>query len=221
MPVLKRFRPCRARRPRHHDWVRPLGSLLSTLAVLAIQRHYPHHSPVEYVGVFLAASASWVALPGPGEAALIAASISAAHGRLDLAIVLAVAWAGAIAGGTAGWIAGLKGGRGVLSAPGPLRHLRLALIERGDRFYARYGPIAVLFTPSWIAGIHAMRASRFLAANTASALVWALSIGLGAYFVGPSITDVVADEGAVSAVVIGALFVLAVVLVLRRRRLHR
>jgi membrane protein DedA with SNARE-associated domain len=196
--------------------MRPLGSLVG-LAVLLVLRHHAHDSSADYVGVFLAAGASWVALPGPGEAALIAAGISAAHGRLDLAGVLAVAWAGASVGGTIGWIVGLKGGRGVLTAPGPLHHLRLALIARGDRFYARYGPIAVLFTPSWVAGIHAMRTSRFLPANAVSALAWALSIGLGAYFVGPSITDIVADAGTAGGVVIGVLFALAVVLVLRRR----
>jgi hypothetical protein len=32
-----------------------------------------------------------------------------------------------------------------------------SLIARGDRFYERYGPVAVLFTPFWIAGIHDMR----------------------------------------------------------------
>jgi membrane protein DedA with SNARE-associated domain len=196
--------------------MRPLGSLLG-LAALAALRHHAHDSSADYVGVFLAAGASWVALPGPGEAALIAAGISAAHGRLDLAGVLAVAWAGACVGGTVGWIVGLKGGRGVLTAPGPLHQLRLALIARGDRFYARYGPIAVLFTPSWIAGIHAMRTSRFLPANAISALAWALSIGLGAYFVGPSITDIVADAGTAGGIVIGVLFALAVVLVIRRR----
>jgi membrane protein DedA with SNARE-associated domain len=199
--------------------MRPLGSLLM-LGVLAVLHHHAHDSAVDYVGVFLAAGASWVAIPGPGEAALIAAGISAAHGRLDLAAVLAVAWAGATVGGTAGWIVGIKGGRGVLTAPGPLHHLRLALIARGDRFYERYGPIAVLFTPSWVAGIHAMRSSRFLPANAVSALAWALAIGLGAYFVGPSITDVVGDAGTAGGIVLGVLFALAVVLVIRRRS-HR
>jgi len=197
--------------------MRPVGSLLSVLAVIAVHRHLPHHSPVEYVGVFLAAGASWVALPGPGEAALIAAGISAAHGRLELGIVLAVAWAGAVAGGTIGWIIGLKGGRGVLTARGPLHHLRLALIARGDRFYERHGPIAVLFTPTWMAGIHAMRTSRFLAANAISALAWALSIGLGAYFAGPSITDIVADAGTAGGIVFGVVFAVGVVVVVRRR----
>lgn len=172
---------------------------------------------MDYVGVFLAAGVSWVALPGPGEAALIAASISAAHGRLDLASVLAVAWAGAIAGGTAGWIVGVRGGRGLLTAPGPLHHLRLALIARGDRFYERYGLVAVLFTPSWIAGIHDMRWSRFLPANAVAGLAWALGFGLAAYYVGPSITDVAADAGLAGGLLVGALFVLAVGLALRRR----
>ncbi|HEV3035473.1 MAG TPA: hypothetical protein VGX72_11875 [Solirubrobacteraceae bacterium] len=199
--------------------MRPLGSLLM-LGVFAVLHHHAHDSAVDYVGVFLAAGASWVAIPGPGEAALIAAGISAAHGRLDLAAVLAVAWAGACVGGTAGWVVGIKGGRGVLTAPGPLHHLRLALIARGDRFYERYGPIAVLFTPSWVAGIHAMRSSRFLAANAVSALAWALAIGLGAYFVGPSITDVVGDAGTAGGIVLGVLFALAFVLVVRRRS-HR
>jgi membrane protein DedA with SNARE-associated domain len=197
--------------------MRRLGLPLSTLALLAVLKHHHGGSRVDYLGLFLAAGASWALLPGPGEAALIAAGISAGHGHLDLASVIAVAWAGAIAGGTAGWIAGVRGGRGLLVAPGPLLQLRLGLIARGDRFYDRYGPVAVLFTPSWVAGIHRMRWSRFLPANAVSGLTWALFIGLGAYFVGPSITDIVADAGLAGGLLLAVLFVLTVVLVLRRR----
>jgi membrane protein DedA with SNARE-associated domain len=196
-------------------------------AVIAVVHHVnqSHHfhrvrAGADYVGVFLAAGVSWVAFPGPGEAALIAASISAAHGHLDLTAVVAVAWAGAIAGGTAGWIIGMKGGRTLLTAPGLLHNLRLALIARGDHFYERYGPIAVLFTPSWIAGIHDMRWSRFLLANTVSALTWALGVGVGAYLIGPSITDIVADAGLVGTIVVAALVVVAL-LVLKRRSSSR
>jgi membrane protein DedA with SNARE-associated domain len=195
-------------------------SPLPALAVLAAMHPHTRGSGVDYVGVFLASAVSWVAVPGPGEAALIAAAISAAHGHLDLAGVLAVAWAGASLGGTTGWLIGLKAGRELLTAPGPLHHLRLALIARGDRFYERYGPVAVLVTPSWVAGIHDMRWSRFLPANGISALTWALGVGLGAYVVGPSVTDVVADAGLAGGILLGVLFVLAVVLVLRRRH-HR
>jgi membrane protein DedA with SNARE-associated domain len=205
---------------RHHGGMHRLRLPLSTLVLLAVMK--PHHggSGVDYIGVFVASGASWALLPGPGEAALIAAGISAAHGHLDLASVIAVAWAGATVGGTAGWIVGVKGGRGLLMAPGPLRPVRLGLIARGDRFYERYGPVAVFFTPSWIAGVHDMRWPRFLPANALSALTWALSIGLGAYLIGPSITDIVADAGLAGGSLLAALFVLAVVLVLRRRS-HR
>jgi membrane protein DedA with SNARE-associated domain len=194
-----------------------MGLPLYALAILAVQHSHAGRSGVDLVGVFLASGASWALLPGPGEAALIAAGISAAHHHLDLASVVAVAWAGASAGGTAGWIVGVKGGRELLTARGPLHRLRLAMIARGDRFYERYGLVAVLFTPSWIAGIHDMRWSRFVPANAISALTWALSVGLGAYLLGPSITDIVSDAGLAGGALVGALFVLAVVLVVRRR----
>jgi membrane protein DedA with SNARE-associated domain len=204
---------------RHDDGVR-LMAPLSTLAALAALHPHARGSGVDYAGLFLASLASWAVVPGPGEAALIAAGISAGHRHLNLASVLLVAWAGASTGATIGWVVGLKGGRGLLTAPGPLHHLRLALIARGDRFYERYGPVALFFTPSWIAGIHDMRSSRFLPANAISTLVWALAIGLGAYLVGPSITDIAADAGLAGGVLLGVLFVLAIVLVLRRRS-HR
>jgi membrane protein DedA with SNARE-associated domain len=201
----------------HHCTVRRIGVPLSTLAALAALHPHARGSSVDYVGVFLASLVSWGAFPGPGEAALIAAGISAAHHHLPLAAVLAVAWAGAAAGGTTAWLVGLKGGRGLLTAPGPLHHLRLALIARGDRFYERYGAVAVLFTPSWLAGIHDMRWSRFLPAIAASALVWAVAIGVGAYLIGPSITDIAADAGLAGGLLIGAILVLGIILVVRRR----
>jgi membrane protein DedA with SNARE-associated domain len=74
----------------------------------------------------------------------------------------------------------------------------------------------VLLTPSWVAGIHDMRWSRFLPANAVSALTWALAVGLGAYLLGPSITDIVADAGLAGGILAGALLVLAAVLVARR-----
>lgn len=192
------------------------GLRLLLLSVFAVSHAHAHHSGVDYIGVFLAAAVSWSVLPGPGEAALIAAGISAAHGRLVLAPVLAAGWAGAVTGGAAGWIVGMKGGRGLLTARGPLRHMRLAMVLRGDRFYRSYGPLAVLFTPSWIAGIH-MHWPRFLPANALAALVWACSVGLGAYLLGPSITDVVADAGLAGGLLIVALVALAAAVVLWRR----
>jgi membrane protein DedA with SNARE-associated domain len=198
---------------RHDECVRSLGLQLWT-TVLPLHVRGPG---IDYIGVLVASAASWVGLPGPGEAALIAAGISAAHHHLDLSSIIAVAWIGATAGGTAGWIVGRRAGRGVVTAAGPLRALRLALTERGDRFYARYGMVAVLFTPSWIAGIHNMRWSRFVPVNVVSALVWAIAVGLGAYALGPSITEIAGDVGLAGGLLVGAAIAIAAVVVLRRR----
>lgn len=216
VPGFRALQPLAASSTSHHDTVPRLGPL-SLLALLAVLHHHAHDSAIDYAVIFLAAVASWAGIPGPGEAALIAAGISAAHGHLDLALVVAVAWLGASAGGAAGWFVGVKGGRGLLTRAGPLRHLRVSLIAGGDLFYERYGWIAVLFTPSWVAGIHHMHWPRFLIANTVSALIWALAVGVGAYLLGPSVADIVSDTGFAGALVIAAVFVLTVAIVMRRR----
>ena len=186
--------------------------------MVGVLHHHGRGPGVDYAGLFLASGASWAGLPGIGETLLIAAGVSAARGHLDLLSVVAVAWAGAGAGGMLGWLVGLKGGRELLSVRGPLLSWRMALIARGDRFYERYGTVAVLFTPSWMAGIHDMRASRFLPVNAVSALVWALAFGVGAYLVGPSIAEAAADFGLAGGAILVALVALGIVLVVRRRR---
>jgi len=191
---------------------------LAVIAALHFHIH-PKGPGIDYVGVLVASIASWAGLPGPGEAALVAASISASQHHLDITAILAVAWIGATAGGMAGWIVGVRAGRGVMTAPGPLHRLRLSIIEKGDRFYERYGLIAVLFTPSWVAGIHNMRISRYAPVNLASALIWALAWGLLAYFVGPSITDVISDAGTARWFLLaGAVVAVTAIAVLRHSR---
>jgi membrane protein DedA with SNARE-associated domain len=193
---------------------------LATLAILHLHLH-PRGPGIDYIGVLLAALASWAGLPGPGEAALVAAGISAGHHHLDISALIVVAWLGATVGGMAGWIVGIRAGRRVLTRRGPLQRLRLAAAARGDRFYERYGMVAVLFTPSWVAGIHNMRLSRYGPINAASALVWALAWGLGAYYAGPSITDIVVDAGSVRWIVLGAIVLAAIAAAVLRRRVRR
>jgi membrane protein DedA with SNARE-associated domain len=191
--------------------------------VAGVAHHRLHGAPVDFVGVALAAAASWIGVPGPGEPVLIAGGIYAASGRIDLVELLVVAWAAATAGGVAGWLLGRRGGRALWTAPGPLQRARLAALARGERFFDRYGLLAIYLAPSWVAGIHGVRAARFLPANAASAAIWTLLVGFGAYLVGPSIKDVVGDVGLAGA---GALVVLVAVFaagerVRRRRRRAR
>jgi len=185
--------------------------------LLAVHVHRHLHGPsIDYAGLGLAAGVGWVGVPGVGEAALIAAGVLAAGGRLDLAEVVSVAFVGAAIGGVAGWLIGLKVGFSVVAGPGPLRGARLRVLAVGERFYRRYGVMAVFFTPSWLAGINRMRSRRYLIVNAVSAVLWAVVVGVGAYLIGPSIEDVVSDAGLAGIVVIAVAGV--VVEIVRRRR---
>jgi membrane protein DedA with SNARE-associated domain len=189
-----------------------------TALISAGLHHHVHGPSVDYVGLGLAAFAGWVGVPGPGEAALVAAGVLASRGRLDLAEVVVVAFAGATAGGVAGWLLGLKFGRAMIAAPGPLRHVRERALASGERFYHRFGVVAVLFTPSWMAGIHRMDALPYLTANAVSALLWAPFVGVGAYLIGNQIEDIVSDVGLAGLAVVAAVAAAATLLERRRRR---
>jgi membrane protein DedA with SNARE-associated domain len=201
-----------------------IGAALRAALLFGLAFRLHHHfrgAPIDYGALAAASAASWAGLPGPGEPVLIAAGVFAAQHRLDLASVLVTAWASAAAGGVAGWLLGMKAGRVVLTAPGPLRRARLKAIERGDAVFRRVPVIAILFTPAWIAGIHRVRPRLYLAVNVISAAAWALGIGLGAYFAGPPVIEVVNDLGWLPVVGLVLLVLTGVALELLRRRRKR
>jgi membrane protein DedA with SNARE-associated domain len=188
------------------------------LLVLALHilRHVPNAS-IDYAALSLGAFASWAGVPGPGEPLLIAAAIVAAKHKLDLAPVLVWAWVGATIGGTLGWIIGRVAGRRVLTAPGPLRGLRLGAVGRGEEVFRRITVIAILLSPSWVAGIHKVGTGIYLITNTLSAAAWAVGIGLGGYFIGPSVIEWIDDLGTAAAIGLGVLVLVAVGFEVRRR----
>jgi membrane protein DedA with SNARE-associated domain len=187
-----------------------------------IHIHHPFHGPsVDYVTLAAAVVASWAGLPGPGEPLLFAAGVLAANGKLDLATVLGVTFVAACAGGIAAWLVGLKFGRALLTHPGPLHKFRLRVLERGDEVFKRYVAIAIFLAPNLFAGIYGVRTSVYLFWNSFWALVWTLGIGLGAYFAGPPVLDVLADLGWISIVGLVVLVVVGVGLEFRRRRVRR
>jgi membrane protein DedA with SNARE-associated domain len=190
------------------------------VGVVAPLHHQVQEAGLGYLGLGLAALVSWIGAPGPGEAALIAAGILAGRGHADLLPVLACAWLGATVGGSAGWLVGLRAGRSLASPAGPLAGPRRVALERGSRFYDRFGVFAVFLTPSWVAGIHGMRAARYLPANALAALAWAVMYGAGAYLIGPDVTELASDVGLLGGVVVAGLIlaVLAAAVMARTRR---
>lgn len=186
------------------------------LLTLALHVHLMHlfrhvHGPAfDYIGVAVAAFASWAGLPGPGESLLLAAGIFAAKHKLDISPLLVVAWAGATAGGIVGWLFGRIAGRRVLTAPGPLRSFRLDAVAKGEHAFKRVEAIAILLTPSWVAGIYRAGAGIYNLVNVTSAIVWTLAIAIGGYYVGPPVLEFIDDFGTAGVVVAIALVVIAV-----------
>jgi membrane protein DedA with SNARE-associated domain len=194
---------------------------VTPLLVLALLRHHFHGPPLDYSAVAVAAFASWVGVPGAGEPVLIAAGVLAAHGKLDITTVIVVAWLAATAGGFIGWLLGRIFGRTVLEARGPLWRMRLRAVDRGDEVFNRVPVVAILLTPSWIAGIHKGHTGLYQVANVVSAALWAAGIGLAAYYIGPPVIDAVADLGTVAAIGLGLLVAFGIFLEVRRRRRRR
>ena len=182
--------------------------MLALLVPALLHLHHRFHGPpFDYAGLALAAFASWVGLPGPGEPLLLAAAVLAARHQLDLATVLGVAFLSAVVGGIVGWAIGRIAGRRAATAPGPLHALRSRVVERGEQIYERHPVLAILMTPAFVAGIHRVRPSVYNAVNVASAAAWTLVIGLGGYFVGPPVLDAIGDLGTVVTILAGVVLV--------------
>jgi membrane protein DedA with SNARE-associated domain len=199
-------------------------SIPAVLALGFLHIHFHHHfhgPPFDYVGLGIASGLSGAGAPGPGESLLIAAGILAASGKLDLLSVIMAAFIGSTIGGVIGWYAGLKAGRAVWLASGPLRRWRVHTLEWGEGVFRRYPALAIILTPSWVAGIHGVRSAVYQPLNALGAALWAVGVGLGAYFIGPSVVDFVGDLGIATAALLGLFLVVAVTVgVIRRRRVQ-
>jgi len=106
----------------------------------AVARVQPVLDRYGYLVVFLTILVEGVGIPAPGQTFLIAASLSAAHGNLNLVWVLISACLAAGLGNSLGYLLGRWGGRRLL-ARFKVRGDRLARLEEKFR---RYGGGVVL-----------------------------------------------------------------------------
>jgi len=136
-------------------------------------------------------------------------------------VVVAVAGVAAIAGDNRGYLLGRRLGRRVLAREGRWQRHRRALLQRGDRFFARHGAKAVFIgrwppvarvTSAWLAGASHMPWRTFAAFNGLGGIAWAASVGGAAYALGASGARVLAAAGAIATVIA------VIVLSSRRRR---
>jgi membrane protein DedA with SNARE-associated domain len=164
----------------------------------------------------------------PGETALIAAAVLAAKGHLSIAGVIAVAAAAAIIGDNIGYWLGREVARRLIERFERLRRYAERVLPPAERFFDRHGGKAVFFarffgglrvTGAWMAGITRMDWWRFLAWNAAGGIVWALGVGLLAYYAGKAAADALARYGVYAAIAggVAVVFLIAALHLWRRR----
>ncbi|HEX3749510.1 MAG TPA: DedA family protein [Streptosporangiaceae bacterium] len=173
-------------------------------------------------------------LPVPGEAVMIAASVYAGAGRLNIAVVAAVAFVAAVVGDCIGWAIGRHGGHRLLARFGRYVLLPPHRVARAEKFFARHGgkivPLArfvdVLRQANGIiAGLTGMRFARFLVLNAIGAALWVGAWTTAGYLAGhhmATLYPLVTRFGRYELAALGLLAaVLLARLALRRRRRAR
>ncbi|WP_307826595.1 DedA family protein [Microvirga arvi] len=129
-------------------------------------------------------------VPLPGESALIAASLLAARGDLEIEHVFLAAWLGAVLGDSTGYLIGRFGGRLVLSRFGPWLKLTPERLSRIESLAKTKGFFMVLTARfivvlrqlnGIVAGSAGMPWHRFVIANALGAMLWAGLWSFGPY----------------------------------------
>jgi len=175
----------------------------------------------QYVLLFLAVAASFAGVPAVGATALGAAAVAASQGRLDLSAVVVVSTAAGEVGGLIGYFIGNRWGRRLMERPGKHQAGRQKMVEEGERAYARYGPLAVFFTPSIVSGTARMRRRQFIVWNLVDSFAFTVSVAASAYGIGKLVTGNLSGINVASLILglgIGALLILLSVRHHRRSR---
>jgi membrane protein DedA with SNARE-associated domain len=153
-----------------------------------------------YLAVFGFVALESMGAPLPGETALIAAALYAGSThRLSIALIAIVAAIAAIAGDNAGYWLGKHGGTRLVQRYGHWVRLDARKLKAGRYLFARHGGKVVFFGrfitvlrtyAAFFAGLNGMRRSRFLLANAAAGVLWAVAVSVGAYALGSAATQV-------------------------------
>ena len=141
-----------------------------------------------------------IGLPLPGEAILVSAAIFAGTTQdISIALVLLFAVLGAIFGSIIGFWIGRRFGYPLLVRYGSYIGLTETRIKIAQYLFQRQGMPVVLVARfvavlrsvvGFIAGANRMPFAKFMIANSAGAVVWALFYGLGAYYFGKGVEEV-------------------------------
>jgi membrane protein DedA with SNARE-associated domain len=138
--------------------------------------------------LFLAVTLSWIGIPVIGGTAAGAAGLAASQGAMDLAAVLLVSTIAAEIGGLVGYAVGARWGRQLLGRPGKHQARREKIMAAGEQAYAKWGRVAVFFTPSFVSGTAKMQHRQFAVWNLLAATLFSVSVVASAYGLGRIVT---------------------------------
>jgi membrane protein DedA with SNARE-associated domain len=168
-------------------------------------------------------------IPVPGETILIAASLYAGAGRLNVVAVGIIAWICAVLGDNIGFLIGHFGGRRLALKYGKYIFLTSARLDKAEHFFEHHGGkiiVAARFIEGLrqangiVAGITGMHWKRFIPFNALGAALWVgLWVSVG-YLAGDHITTIYEQITRYSLYVLIALAVAVAALIGWRVRRH-
>src|SRR4051794_28808761 len=167
-------------------------------------------------------------VPLPGETMLIAASLYAGAGHLDIWVVAVVGFVAAVLGDNVGYVIGRTGGRELVLKYGKAVFITPARLDRAEEFFGRHGGKIVVVARfieglrqlnGVIAGIADMPWRRFVLFNMLGAAIWVAVWSSVGYFAGNHV-EAITRWITYIAVAAGVLFLGWLAWHLRRRR-HR
>jgi membrane protein DedA with SNARE-associated domain len=168
-------------------------------------------------------------VPLPGETMLIAASLYAGAGHLNIWLVALVGFLAAVLGDNLGYLIGRKGGRELVEKFGKYLFVTPERLDRAEAFFSKHGGKIVVIARfieglrqlnGIIAGTVEMPWRRFLLCNALGAAMWvAVWTSLG-YLAGNHV-ETISRDFTYFAIGAGVLLVAFIVWHVLRRRKHK
>jgi membrane protein DedA with SNARE-associated domain len=168
-----------------------------------------------------------VGIPFPGEVLLLGAAGWAVARHHSILLVVMFGFIGATVGADIGYYLGFKGGRPFVERFGSAFHIRPDHMARTELFFARHGDKAVLAgrfvlgVRTWgsmLAGMARMPFWRFQLFSALGGLAWSAVIGVAGYLLGSNLDALEAIIRGIGLAGVVVVALLAVILVLVRRR---
>jgi membrane-associated protein len=178
-------------------------------------------------GLAFLETGAFVGLVAPGETAVVLGGVVAAHGEVELGVMLVLVWVSAALGDLASFVLGRRLGRRFLVKRGPRLGVTPPRLERVERFFDRHGPKAILVgrfvgivraVAPFLAGASGMRVRAFVPWSLLGTAAWAATFTLVGYVFHRSFSAA-ADH--VTHAAFGLAVVAAVALAWRAHRVQR